>query len=267
MCADNNINVSIDTEGKTEEHKQENKTKKKRGRKPNPEKRTGYFYEEEEEAFKNFVQSNDQAYRDKIFKEKLLVPFTKMIESIIRRYGLYTPSESYNDTFHDTMSFLLTKVSNFDFTKGYKAYSYCGTVCKRYLLLKRTQDMKKTENVLSYDTVFDGSKQDNRQTDTDDEVELYYNLINKTIDEITFMVSDEYPDKMTENEKNVGYALLELLTNWEEIFTRIETKKFNKTSVYYFIREFTLLSPKEVRDAMKKYKNLYFLQKQKLIDE
>lgn len=246
---------------------EEEKKPKKRGRKPNPEKRTGYFYEEEEEAFKQYIQSTDQNFRNKIFKEKLFPAFTKMIESISRRYGLYTPSESFDDTFYDTMSFLMTKVQNFDFTKGYKAYSYCGTVCKRYLLLKRTQDMKRTENVLSYDTVFDGAKQDMRQADDNEDTQLYYDLINRTIDEITFMVSDEYPERMTENEKNVGYALLEILTNWEEIFTRIETRKFNKTSVYYFIREFTMLSSKEVREAMKKYKNLYFFQKQKMIEE
>ena len=64
-----------------------------------------------------------------------------------------------------------------------------------------------------------------------------------------------------------GYALLELLKNWEDIFVRIETKKFNKTSVYYFIREYTMLSAKEVRDAMKRYKNLYFFAKQKVIEE
>jgi hypothetical protein len=80
-------------------------------------------------------------------------------------------------------------------------------------------------------------------------------------------VSDENPEEITENERKVGYALLELLKNWEDIFVRIETKKFNKTSVYYFIREYTLLSAKDVRDAMKRYKSLYFLTKQKAIDE
>ena len=180
---------------------QENeKPKKKRGRKPKADKPAGYFCEEEEAAFKAYVESKDQTFRDKIFREKLYPVLTKMIESIGRRYRLFTPSESFDDTFCDTLSFLMTKVDNFDASKGYKAYSYCGTVCKRYLLLKRTQDMKRTENVLSYDTVFDGAKQDMRQADDNEDTQLYYDLINRTIDEITFMVSDEYPEKMTENE-------------------------------------------------------------------
>jgi len=243
------------------------KTPKKRGRKPNPNKRSGYFYEEEEEAFRKYVESDNQAYRDKIFREKLYPAFTKMIESISRRYGLFTPSESFEDTFYDTMSYLMTKVNKFDVSKGYKAYSYCGTVCKRYLLLKRTQDMKRRETTLPYDTVFNSTHQDNRAYEMTDSESLAKNVIKKTIEEIEFMVSDEYTEKLTDNERNVGMALLELLKNWEDIFTRLETRKFNKTSAYYFIKEYTMLSSKEVRDAMKKYKNLYFFTKQKLIED
>ena len=42
-----------------------------------------------------------------------------------------------------------------------------------------------------------------------------------------------------------------MLMNWEDIFKRVETKKFNKTSVLSFIKEYSRLSTKEVRDAMK----------------
>lgn len=100
---------------------------KKRGRKPSK-KRKGYFYEEQEEAFIKYVTSENQSERDRIFRDKLYPVFTKMIESIIRRYELFTPNEDFEDTFCDTMSFLITKVNNFDPTKGYKVYSYCGTV-------------------------------------------------------------------------------------------------------------------------------------------
>ena len=46
MCEIKNETANINEENLTE-----NKPKK-RGRKPNPEKRSGYFYEEEEEAFR-----------------------------------------------------------------------------------------------------------------------------------------------------------------------------------------------------------------------
>lgn len=246
---------------------QENeKPKKKRGRKPKADKPAGYFCEDEEAAFKAYVESTDQTFRDKIFREKLYPVLTKMIESIGRRYRLFTPSESFDETFCDTLSFLMTKVDNFDASKGYKAYSYCGTVCKHYLLSKRVQDMKRISNNVSYDDMFGGSKTDDRIEENDESTNVNNEIIQRTIDEIERIVSDE-SEQINENERSVGYALLELLKNWEDIFVRIETKKFNKTSVYFFIREYTMLSAKEVRDAMKRYKNLYFFTKQKVIED
>lgn len=246
---------------------QENeKPKKKRGRKPKADKAGGYFCEDEEAAFKAYVESKDQTFRDKIFREKLYPVLTKMIESIGRRYRLFTPSESFDETFCDTLSFLMTKVDNFDASKGYKAYSYCGTVCKHYLLSKRVQDMKRISTNVSYDDMFCGSKTDDRIEEDDESTNVNSEIITKTIEEICDVV-EKPQGEITENERSVGYALLELLKNWEDIFVRIETKKFNKTSVYYFIREYTMLSAKEVRDAMKRYKNLYFFTKQKVIED
>lgn len=241
---------------------------KKRGRKPNPEKRSGYFYEEEEQAFREYVESKDKRLRDRIFSEKLYPAFTKMIESIIRRYGLFTPSEDFEDTFYDTMSYLITKVDNFDASKGYKAYSYCGTVCKRYLLQKRTNDMKHRDQYLSYDLMF-GNGGDQRSNYDREGALIAFNteLINRNIDHIQTILSPENADSLTENEKSVGYALLEILMNWEEFFSLSSDKKFNKTSFLYFVKEYTRLSTKEVRDAMKKYKEIYFGEKQNLIDE
>ena len=84
----------------------------KRGRKPKTE-RKGYFYEKQEEAVMAYIKSNDQEERNRIFKTILYPAFTKMIESIIRRYKLYVPDEEFDQTFKDTISFLLTKITNF----------------------------------------------------------------------------------------------------------------------------------------------------------
>lgn len=240
--------------------------KKKRGRKPSSTKKGGYFGDEEEDAFKKYLLSTSEQEKNEIFREKLYPILYKMVEAISRRYGLFTPSESFEDTFADTLSFLMTKVNNFDPTKGFKAYSYCGTICKRYLLLKRTQDMKRRDNTLSYDSFFSGKREDDRINNDNHEISFYGELINKTIEQIQDMIDPNGNYGLTDNEISVGYALLEILLNWEDIFVRIESKKFNKTSVYYFIKEYTMLSTKDIRDAMKRYKNLYLFTKKTLIE-
>ena len=40
------------------------------------------------------------------------------------------------------------------------------------------------------------------------------------------------------------------------------SRKYNKTAVMYYLTESTLLSTKEVRDAMKRYKLLYMIIKE-----
>lgn len=233
---------------------------KKRGRKPSG-KRKGYFYEEEEDAFQRYIESDDMEYRNHIFHTKLYPAFTKMIESIIRRYNLFTPSEDFTETFNDTMSFLITKVNNFDFSKGKKVYSYCGTICKNYLIYKRTQDMKRGNCNISYEDFYNDANPDTRITSDklyDDKELLNDVIIKDMVDNITDAVQNSGKYGLTENEVKVGYALNELLKYWNVLLKETKTRKYNKTSVLYFIKEYTMLSTKEVRDAMKKYKNIYF---------
>lgn len=241
---------------------------KKRGRKPGK-NRKGYFYEEEEEAFKKYVECKDINERNRIFNEKLHPAFTKMIESLIRRYNLFTPNEDFDDTFNDTMSFLITKVNNFDFSKGKKVYSYCGTICKNYLILKRMQAAKNTNKIVSYESVFDESNPDEREYENDTKWIMEFNdgLIEKVSKKISYLLecTDEY--NLTENEIKVGTAINVMLDNWDEIFQMVETKKFNKTSVLFFIREYTMLSTKDVREAIKIYKELYKQTKEEFLSE
>lgn len=243
-------------------------TPKKRGRKPNPNKKV-YFGEDEERAFVEYVNSTDQTFRDRIFAEKLYYPFTKMIESIIRRYNLFTPDEDFEETFFDTMSFLITKINNFDTTKNKKAYSYCGTICKNYLILKRTQYSKKIQKQVSYDLLYPNSDSDNR-TDVNQEkqlMEFNTELINNTISQLQDTLLPEKQHLLTENEINIGNALLEMMLNWEEIFRYLGSKKFNKSCVRQFIRDYTNLPTKDIREGMKVFKDLYVFTKEKLINE
>ena len=88
----------------------------KRGR-----KRKGYFYEEQEQAVVDYILAETKEDKNKIFNTWLKPAFTKMIESIIRRYKLYVPDEEFDDTFNDTFSFLMTKIELFDPSKGFKS--------------------------------------------------------------------------------------------------------------------------------------------------
>lgn len=248
--------------------------KKKRGRKPNPNKKNYYFCEREEKAVVDYLNSNDEIEKNRIFDTILKPAFTKMIESIIRRYNLYTQDEEFNETFDDTMSFLMTKLSCFDPTTKYKAYSYCGTICKNYLIYKINQFTKNQKRNVSYDSPFDtniqGNINDNMRysyNESDPRKAFLNELTGNTVLSIEKILSDKEKMKLNDNEIKVGQALITLMKNWDELFAHMGSDKFNKSSILLYLKETTMLNTKEIRDAIRVYKKKYYDVKLRLINE
>ena len=237
----------------------------KRGRKPKTE-RKGYFYEEQEAAVKKYLETTDPDERNEVFNTVLKPAFTKMIESIIRRYKLYVPEEEFEETFNDTMSFLSSKMANFNPSKHYKAYSYYGTICKNYLIYKINQFKKKVERNEQYDDVYEKFQNNINYAEDDlDGKPLAEELVTNIQKKIHEMIDDEKSD-LTENEKKVGLAMCELFENWEDILCSDGSNKLQKSSILYFLREETMMSTKELRDSMRKYKDAYYILKKETIE-
>ena len=198
-----------------------------------------------------------------------------MIESIIRRYNLHIPSEEFEDTFNDTISFLMSKIENFNpdkisqkTGKVFKAYSYCGTVCKNYLLHRRIEYSKDMERMSSYDVVCDDLNEDVKYSSyIEDDTSLASDLMIKAAKGIKKIMKDCDLYSLSEKELIVGDALIELLENWEDVLEINYGNKLGKSSVLYHLRERTRLSTKEIRDSMKKYKKTYYILKKKMVAE
>ena len=63
---------------------------------------------------------------------------------------------------------------------------------------------------------------------------------------------------MSQNEVKLGYALIELFENYDNIFIGNDNNKFNKNIILLSLREMTNLSTKEIRTSMKKYRKFYY---------
>jgi len=214
-----------------------------------------YFGEKEEDAVRRFLFSDDKQEREGIFKNELKAPLTKMIESIIRTYKLYRPDVPFNRLLDDTFSFLITKIHNYDPNKGTKAYSYIGTICKNYLLAQLIKYSKDRNQNLCYEDYLSELEMDPRFIEDPNYETLNYDgLIESIRHQISEMV---YTTNLNENEQKVGDSLLYIFENWETIFQQSKNKKFNKNLILFIVRERTLLTTKEVRQSMKKYKKVY----------
>ena len=231
-------------------------------------KQKGYFYDDEENAIVAYITSEDETEKNKIYNEVLHPALTKMVESIINRYKLYVPDEEFQETFDDTISFLMTKITKFKPESGYKAYSYCGTICKNYLIYKIQKYGKKVVRDLKYEDM-QAELEDNLNYsynigfDNDNQID-YVEMLSGVTTQIREILEEE---DLKDSEIKVGFALLEILDNWEDLFIRMGSNKFNKSSILMFIKETTMLSQNEIRNGMKKYKCLYQNIKKNVVDD
>lgn len=236
----------------------------KRGRKPSTE-RKGYFYEEQEQAVIDYINTDDEFEKEEIYMNKLYPAFTKMVESIIRRYKLYVPDEDYEDTFSDTLSFLTTKMDKFEVGK-YKAYSYYGTICKNYLIGKLQSFAKIQERNPLYSTVsggFNSLKYSDSNLNKD--AEIANDTIKLLIKRINDMLDEKDIIPLRENEVKLGKALVNLFENWDYILTTDGSHKLNKSAILLFLKDSTGLDAKGIRDNMKKFKKEFFIIKNFLV--
>jgi len=228
----------------------------------NTKKNTNYFAEREENAVRMFLSASTFDEKNQIYSEYLKFPVDKMIESIIRRYKLYRKDMNFDDIHADTHSFLITKIDKFKPSKGKKAYSYFGTICKNYLMGQIIKDQKEINRKISYEDI--STKIENRP-------DMVYYLEHEKV-ETTQIIKEfiteleEFIDKeeLNTNETKLGYALVELFDNYEIIFLGSDNNKFNKNVILLSLREMTNMSTKEIRSSMTKFKDLYYKINKKL---
>jgi hypothetical protein len=252
---------------------------KKRGRKP---KKKPYFGPEEEAAVKKYLElgtiikdpntqdgyrwtgtTHEDIQRNKIYLKQLKAPLDKMVESIIRRYKLYSKTMEFGDLHADTLGFLHVKFHKFKPAKNKKSYSYYGTVVKHYLLGKLIKEDKKMKQNLNFDDVSSALEEKDEliYTIDDDGIDL-----TKLIEGISESIKKEMEDRvLNENEVKVGNALASILDGWEVLFDDDNVpggNKFNKNLILYYMREMTALTTKDIRNAMKRYKIIYNILKE-----
>jgi predicted SprT family Zn-dependent metalloprotease len=223
------------------------KTKKK--------SKENYFDVREETAVIDFLTANSFYEKNKIYNEFLRNPLDKMISSIIRRYRLYRKDMDFNELHTDVHSFLMTKVDKFKPSKNKKAYSYFGTICKNYLMGQILKDQKETNRKVSYEDISSTIEQrpDMLYHIDEDVLDLDSVIIEYTIKLKDFVETQSLSD----NEKKLGLALIDVFEKYETIFTSTDNSKFNKNLILLSLREMTNLTTKEIRVSLKKFKSLY----------
>ena len=115
-------------------------------------KSKNYFTQETEDAIVLYNNTSDPEVRSKIYEDKIHYPFFKLTQNIIHTFKFYhTEVENLEHLQHEIIVFLLSKIHLFNPDKGAKAYSYFGTIVKRWCILYNDKNYKKKISKVSTD--------------------------------------------------------------------------------------------------------------------
>ena len=117
-------------------------------------KSKNYFTQDTEDAIVLYNNTSDPEKRSKIYEARIHYAFFKLTENIIHTFKFYhTEVNNLEHLQHEIITFLLTKMHLFDPSKGAKAYSYFGTIVKRWLILYNTKNYNKKIKKVPTDTL------------------------------------------------------------------------------------------------------------------
>jgi hypothetical protein len=235
-----------------------------------------YFAEREEQAVIDYINSTSSEEKNRIYNEILIEPFRKMIQSILRRYPIHIGNYDMKEVEENALTHLIEHMVKFNpntITKSgnkTKAYSYCQTIIRNYYKDHGKKSYTEKKINLSYDDYIDeidGNSEYIYEMEIDKQNQLE-ELINSVINKIENKINND--PAMKKNEIVVGDAIINVLKNWHVLFMedtpegkygKRVTNKFAKNKVLLFLKEQTGLSTKEIRIAIKPFKEIYFIEK------
>ena len=121
-------------------------------------KSKNYFTQDTEDAIVRYNNEPDPKVRSTIYEREIHYAFFKLTENIIHTFKFYyTEVDDLKDLQHEIITFLLDKIHLFDPSRGAKAYSYFGTIVKRYLIISNTKNYKKRIDTVSINELSENS--------------------------------------------------------------------------------------------------------------
>jgi hypothetical protein len=191
-------------------------------------KSKNYFTQETENAIVLYNNTLDPVLRSKIYEEKIHYAFFKLTQNIIHTFKFYhTEVENLEHLQHEIIVFLLSKIHLFNPHNGAKAYSYFGTIVKRWCILYNDKNYKSKISKVSTDELL---KDDTHSytIETSGEVDKLSHFLNQYTEYVTTNLYTFFPK---ENDAKIADAVLELFRKRDQIDI------FNKKALYIYIHE------------------------------
>lgn len=222
-------------------------TKNGKLRKRKKKKPREYFTQETEDAIVRYLVSDSKEERDHLFNTKINYSIHKLAENIIHTFKFYyTELDNVEELKHEVVVFLLEKLHNYNQSLG-KAYSYLGTIAKRYLIVYNEKNYKKLKEKAELDDV-----DEDRRVIVDLKNQEHSAELTKFLNSYIVYVETNLDTLFSNvNEQSIAIAVLEIFKRRENL------EVFNKQQFYFYIREITGQGTPAITKVVKEMKRLY----------
>lgn len=206
-----------------------------------------YFTTETEEAIIEYNNNIDPVIKSKIYDERIHYAFFKLTENIIHTFKFHhTDSDSITDFQQEIIIFLLSKIHRFDPNNGAKAYSYFGTIVKRYCIIATQKNYKKKIKKIPVEELDQSSEHASNIELVDVSIERLSKFMDRYVEYCMENIFCLFPES---EDSKIAEAILVLFKRRDKL------EIFNKKALYIHIRESVdVKTPKITKIADKLYK-------------
>jgi len=211
--------------------------------------KTNYFNEETEAAIVRYNLSTDFNERAKIFSDFIYLPFYKLAENIIHTFKFYyTDTDDVEDLKHKIVTLLLEeKISKFDSSRGTKAYSYFGTIVKRWLINynnKNYKQLKRRGTLEEYEaeSLEPEEMYDKNAISLSEFMDCYIKTMYEELESLFEKDTDQ----------KIADAILTIFSS------RMDIQLFRKKALYIYIREMTDCKTPHLTFVISKLKQRFY---------
>ena len=236
----------------------EKKVKRTRKRQKNaensePKNLRFYFTGETQEAIVEFQKSVDKRVREKLFVEKIMPAFEKLVENLINIHKFSGLHDTYEDLKNDCVNFLFETIHKFNPNMGTNAFSYFNVVAKNWLIIKTKQKAQRGKRDISIDdpkglTVSEMQVIEEKGTIPSQD---FFLENNENIASILRLMYEIRSRVKVENELLCINSVITIFENINDIDI------LNKSAILLYIRELSGLSPKQLTTSMQSVKKHY----------
>jgi hypothetical protein len=187
-----------------------------------------YFTQDTEDAIVLYNLTEDTAVKSRIYEERIHYAFFKLTQNIIHTFKFYhTEVENLEHLQHEIIVFLLSKIHLFNPQNGAKAYSYFGTIVKRWCILYNDKNYKKKIQKVPVTELEQDDKHSYtlEPSNSDDKLSLF---MDGWVEFVSFNLYEIFPK---EYDTKIADAVLELFRKRDQIDI------FNKKALYIYIHE------------------------------